>query len=97
MLLQSNSGVIELLPALPDKWRNGSFKGLCARGGFEIECTWENKRIIEIIVTSTAGGICTLKFRGANRAALDNIEFSVDGDLMFFPTIKGEILHITIQ
>jgi len=97
MLMQSNSGSIELLPALPDNWRNGSFEGLCARGGFVIDCIWENKRIKEIKVKSTAGGICTLKFRGANRAALDNIEFSVDGDLMFFPTIKGETLHITIQ
>ena len=97
MLLQSNSGAIELLPALPDAWRNGRFQGLCARGGFIIDCEWENRRIKEIYVTSTVGGICTLKFKGANRAALDNIEFSVDGNIMFFPTIKGETLHITIQ
>ena len=97
MLVQSNSGVIDLLPALPDQWRNGSFEGLCARGGFEIGCTWENRRIKAIVVTSTAGGICKLRFRGANRAALDNIEFSVDGDLMFFHTIKGETLYITVQ
>ena len=97
MLLQSNTGVIELLPALPDNWRNGSFTGLCARGGFIIDCKWENRRIKEIYVKSTVGGICRLQFRGANRAALDNIEFSVDGDLMFFPAIKGETLHITVQ
>ena len=96
MLLQSNAGAIELLPAVPEQWRNGSFEGLCARGGFVISCRWENKRIKSITVRSTAGGICRLKFRGANRAALDNIEFSVDGDLMFFPTIKGETLHITV-
>ena len=97
MLMQSGTGVIELLPALPDNWRNGHFDGLCARGGFVIDCEWENRRIKEIYVTSTVGGVCRLQFRGANRAALDNIEFSVDGDLMFFPTIKGETLHITVQ
>lgn len=97
MLLQNSGSTIELLPALPDSWRNGSFKGLCARGGFVIDCEWENKHIKEIYVTSGVGGICTLKFKGARRAALDNIEFSVDGDIMFFPTIKGETLHITVQ
>jgi hypothetical protein len=97
MLLQSNTGTIELLPATPDNWRNGSFTGLCARGGFIIDCEWENKHIKEIFVKSTVGGVCRLKFRGANRAALDNIEFSVDGDIMFFPTIKGETLHITVR
>jgi alpha-L-fucosidase 2 len=96
MLLQSNIGTIDLLPALPEQWRNGSFSGLCARGGFVIGCEWENRRIKSIAVTSTVGGICRLKFRGANRAALDNIEFSVDGDIMYFPTIKGETLYITI-
>ena len=97
MLLQSNTGVIDLLPTIPDQWRSGSFSGLCARGGFIIGCEWENKQIKSITVTSTVGGVCRLKFRGANRAALDNIEFSVDGNIMFFPTIKGETLHITIQ
>ncbi|MBQ9746232.1 MAG: glycoside hydrolase family 95 protein [Clostridia bacterium] len=97
MLIQSNSGYIELLPALPDAWRSGHFKGLCARGGFILECEWENKRLKEIYVTSTVGGVCRLKFKGANRAALDNIEFSIDGNIMFFPTIKGERLRITIQ
>lgn len=97
MLMQSNNGTIDLLPALPDRWRSGSFEGLCAAGGFIINCTWENKLVKEIFVTSTAGGVCRLKFKGANHAALDNIEFSVDGELMFFPTIKGETLHITIQ
>ena len=97
MLIQSNTGVIDLLPALPERWRNGNFEGLCASGGFIIDCTWENKRVKEIFVKSTVGGICRLKFKGANHAALDNIEFSVDGELMFFPTIKGETLHITIQ
>jgi len=97
MLLQSNTSATELLPAIPDQWRNGSFSGLCSRGGFIIGCKWENKHIKEITVKSTVGGICRLKFRGANRAALDNIEFSVDGDVMFFHTIKGETLHITVQ
>ncbi len=60
MLVQSNENEIRLLPALPDAWSEGSVKGICARGGFEIEMTWSNKNLNKVIISSKKGGKTTL-------------------------------------
>lgn len=62
MLVQSDENEIRLLPALPDAWEQGSVKGICARGGFEIEMTWNNKKPEKVIVFSKKGGKTTLIF-----------------------------------
>ena len=50
--MQSQGGYIELLPALPDAWKNGSFKGMKARGNFEVDAAWTDGKItaIEILL-----------------------------------------------
>jgi alpha-L-fucosidase 2 len=60
MLVQSNENEIRLLPALPDAWENGSVKGICARGGFEISMEWNNKTVKKVTVFSKNGGKTTL-------------------------------------
>ena len=64
MLLQSHDGAIYLLPALPDKWPNGSVKGLRARGGFTIDMKWADGKVKEVTVYSQLGGNCRLRVAG---------------------------------
>ena len=65
MLIQSHEGFIELLPALPEEWvAKGSFKGLCARGAFEIDCEWKDGAPTRVTVRSKKGGVPDLRFRG---------------------------------
>jgi alpha-L-fucosidase 2 len=64
MLVQSRNGVIELLPALPDDWTEGSVTGLCARGGFEVGITWKDGRLTSVTILSKNGEPCRINHGG---------------------------------
>ena len=60
MLLQSTEDEIRVIPAIPEAWSTGSFKGLCTRGGFEVDASWKDKKIVELKVSSKAGRLCKI-------------------------------------
>jgi len=63
MLLQSHMGYIELLPALPSALPDGEVRGLCARGGFEINMQWKAGELQQVNILSKAGGPCIIKYK----------------------------------
>jgi len=61
MLLQTQNGFIDILPALPDEWKNGKISGLKTYGDFEISIVWENNKAKEITIKSNLGGNCRVR------------------------------------
>jgi alpha-L-fucosidase 2 len=61
MLLQSHTGQVHLLPALPAAWKEGSVKGLIARGAYEISMQWKKGKLTEAAITSRKGGKIVLR------------------------------------
>ena len=83
MLIQSHMGFIQLLPALPDAWRKGSVQGLCARGNFEVSVEWEGGKLLQAVITSHAGGPCTLRYgdKTVTFKTVKGASYRVDGAL----------------
>lgn len=101
MLVQSNLGYIEILPALPDEWKDGSFKGICAEGAFEVSGEWENKELKKAEILSHKGGKCHIKLLNREFALTngsgENIPNSADGGIVSFETTPETIYIISVK
>lgn len=62
MLLQSQNGIIHILPALPSKWKEGHISGLKSRGNVEVEITWENNRVVSFTLKPKFKGSYTIQY-----------------------------------
>lgn len=73
MLLQSQDGSIEVLPALPNEWKSGEVKGLNARGGFIVDIAWKDGKITQLTIKSTLGGNCRLRLDASGKPLIKGI------------------------
>ncbi len=64
MILQSHTDAIEILPALPSKWKDGKMEGLKARGNITVDVHWKDHVLSELKLLSKSSGIKKIKYMG---------------------------------
>lgn len=96
MLLQSQGGEIFLLPALPDVWKDGTVKGLAARGNYIVNINWANGKLSTAELLSKNGGDCIIRtnqpvgIQGVNAIS----KKSNIGYVLSFKSEKGKLYKI---
>lgn len=85
MLMQSNSGTIRILPALPTAWANGHIHGMKAVGDFTVDIDWKDGKATRITITNNQGQKAPVVYSGLANAkvyiddvANDNFAFEAD-------------------
>lgn len=94
MVLQSHEGYVTLLPALPDAWKNVSFKGLKARGNFTVDCKYANGIVSALQIKSECGGVLRLRYEGFDNVSVtcdgNNVDIASDGFFVKLETTAGK-------
>jgi len=100
MLVQSQGDCIEILPTLPETWKTGSFKGIKARGNFEVNAQWNNGKLQTAEITSKSGNTCVLKCNNISDYTVSekgggNVSTTfISNDKISFNTVSGKTYEI---
>ena len=83
MLVQSQNGYIDLLPALPDSLSEGWVKGIRARGGYELRLTWKHHQLQKVRINGIKSGICKVRYGKLQKQLQVTAGewYTLDGDL----------------
>ncbi|HKD74136.1 MAG TPA: glycoside hydrolase family 95 protein, partial [Ktedonobacterales bacterium] len=97
MLMQSHTGEIVLLPALPSAWPDGSVRGLRAHGGYVIDMRWEHGALQEAKILATVAGVC--RIRAGQPLILVGTESTTSDDqgAVTFPVVAGVIYALRVN
>lgn len=97
MLLQSHEGFIELLPAIPDGWKNGEVRGMKVRGGGEISFKWKDNNIQYIHITATANNQFVIKLPSGKPLIAGTKNYKIEGNRLYLTLNKGNKIEITLN
>jgi alpha-L-fucosidase 2 len=100
MLMQSHSGEISLLPALPKAWKTGSIKGLRGKGGYEIDVEWTESKLKKATVTPLFSNTCIIRTKTPASIWLNGKKVEAkqtDNNVYTFSVIKGNKYEIKAQ
>ena len=99
MLIQNHEGYVEFLPCLPVEWKDGSFKGLCLKGGAEATAEWTNAVINKASLKATVDQVLKVKIPQGKkyRVLLNSKEAIANPDAKGLITVemkRGDLLEL---
>ncbi|WP_067879838.1 glycosyl hydrolase family 95 catalytic domain-containing protein [Agromyces aureus] len=104
MLLQSQRGEIDVLPALPGSWDKGSIRGLVARGGSEVSATWSAGTADEVIVEAAATDELTVRstvfdgpFSAVDETSGETLDLTAIDGTVTFAAEEGHTYRFTVS
>ena len=97
MLLQSQDGYIQILPALPDNWSKGRFTGLRARGGSEIGAEWDNGKLTNISIAAHVDNVFEIMVpEYASRILLNKKDLEITDGFIVIDMKRGDMFEIEV-